>query len=317
LLEYKDYYKILGIERNASQEEIKKKYRKLARTCHPDMCKNDPTAEKRFKEINEANEVLGDPEKRQRYDALGNNWQEGQSFRPPPGFENVFSEDMFSPKGGRTGGRSFSFEFGPGARGGAGRGAFSDFFESLFGDSGLDRQFEQHSPSPKGSDLESEITISLQDAHRGGSKEILLQGPGGEKRLNVKIPENAYDGMKIRLAGQGNRGLGGSGDLYLKIKVNLDPRYKLEGSDIVVDIPVTPWDAALGTTIEVETLDGKLSLKIPPAVSSGQRLRIKGKGLAHKGDLFAQIRIVTPKRLSSEEKRLFAELKKVSSFKAE
>jgi curved DNA-binding protein len=316
-LEYKDYYKILGVERNASQEEIKKKYRKLARTCHPDMCKNDPAAEKRFKEINEANEVLGDPEKRQRYDSLGSNWQEGQSFRPPPGFENIFTEDIFYPKGGRRGGGTYTFDFGRGAQGPQGRGAFSDFFESLFGDLGMGSHTEYQSNSPKGGDLESEITVSLQEAHKGGTKEILIQGPGGEKRLNVKIPEAAFDGMKIRLAGQGNMGLGGSGDLYLKIKVNPDQRYKLVGSDITVDVPVTPWDAALGTTCDVDTLDGKISLKIPAGVSSGQQLRLKGKGLAHKGDLFAQIKIVTPKRLSNEEKRLFTELKKVSSFKAE
>ncbi|HVN70965.1 MAG TPA: DnaJ C-terminal domain-containing protein [Desulfomonilia bacterium] len=308
---------MLGVERNASQEEIKKKYRKLARTCHPDMCKDDPGAEKRFKEINEANEVLGDPEKRQRYDSLGSNWQEGQSFRPPPGYENVFTDDIFSPRGGRAGGRTFSFEFGPGAHSGAGSSAFSDFFESLFGDTGMGRRSQHRSAPPRGSDLESEITISLQDVHKGATREVIVQGPGGDKRLNVKIPEGAYDGMKIRLAGQGNSGPGGSGDLYLKIKVNPDQRYKLEGSNIVVDLPITPWDAALGTTCEVETLDGKLSLKVPPGVSSGQRLRLKGKGLTHKGDLFAQIKIVTPKRLSSEEKKLFSELKKVSTFKAE
>jgi len=133
----------------------------------------------------------------------------------------------------------------------------------------------------------------------------------------VKIPQGAHDGMKVRLAGQGNQGPGGAGDLYLKMKLSQDERYKLEGNDIVVDIPLTPWDAALGMTSEIETLDGKLSLKIPPGVSSGQRLRLKGKGLAGKGDLFAQIRIVVPKKLSNEEKRLFTELKKVSAFKAQ
>jgi curved DNA-binding protein len=316
-LEYKDYYKILGVDRNASQEEIKKKFRKLARTCHPDMCKNDPGAEKRFKEVNEAYEVLGDTEKRQRYDALGSSWHEGQSFRPPPGFENIFTEDMFSSRGTRPGGRTFSFEFSPDAQGGGGSGAFSDFFETLFGGSGMGRQSSRRSESPKGSDLETEISISLQDAHSGVTKEIVVQGPGGDKRLNVKIPEGAYDGMKIRLSGQGNLGIGGSGDLYMKVKVNPDLRYKQEGNNIIVDVPLAPWDAALGTTCEVQTLHGRLNLKIPPGVSSGQRLRLKGKGLAHKGDLFAQIKIVTPSHLSNEEKRLFTELKKVSSFKAQ
>jgi len=313
-VEYKDYYKVLGVERNASQDEIKKRYRKLARDCHPDMCKDDPGAEKRFKEVNEAYEVLGDPEKRQRYDALGSNWQDGQSFRPPPDFENIFG-DIFGARTGRQGGRTFTFDFGPGAKGGRGPGGFSDF-ESLFGgDIGMGRGAGRQAPS-RGGDLESEISITLDDAHHGGTKEILVQGPSGEKRLNVKIPQGAYDGMKIRLAGQGNQGPGGSGDLFLRIRLASDDRYKLEGSDIVVDVPLTPWDAALGTTTEIVTPDGTLNLKIPPGVSSGQRLRLKGKGLAHRGDLFAQIRIVTPKRLSNEEKRLFTELKKVSAFKA-
>ncbi|HNQ84950.1 MAG TPA: DnaJ C-terminal domain-containing protein [Deltaproteobacteria bacterium] len=314
-MEYKDYYKILGVERGAGQDEIKKRYRKLARDCHPDTCKDDPSAEKRFKELNEAYEVLRDPEKRKRYDALGSNWQEGQSFRPPPGFENIFGDEFLRGRGAHPGGRTFSFEFGPTARGGAG--GFSDFFESLFGDLGMGRRSDQRASSPRGGDLESEITITLQDAHRGGTKEIIVQGPGGDKRLNVKIPQGAHDGMKVRLAGQGNQGPGGAGDLYLKMKLSQDERYKLEGNDIVVDIPLTPWDAALGMTSEIETLDGKLSLKIPPGVSSGQRLRLKGKGLAGKGDLFAQIRIVVPKKLSNEEKRLFTELKKVSAFKAQ
>jgi curved DNA-binding protein len=316
-VEYKDYYKVLGVERGASQDEIKKKYRKLARNCHPDMCKDDPGAESRFKEVNEAYEVLGDPEKRQRYDSLGANWQEGQSFRPPPGFENIFGEDLFRGRGARQGGRTFSFEFGPGEQAGGGGGGFSDFFESLFGDLGMGRRPDHHSTSSKGGDLESEIGITLEDAHRGATKEILVQGPGGEKRLNVKIPQGATDGMRIRLSGQGNQGPRGAGDLYLKMRLLPDQRYKLEGSDIVVDIPLTPWDAALGVTSEIDTPDGKLSLKIPAGVSSGQRLRLKGKGLAHRGDLFAQIRIVIPKRLSSEEKNLFSELRKVSSFKAQ
>lgn len=314
-MEYKDYYKVLGLERNASQEEIKKRYRKLARECHPDTCTDDPGAEKRFKEVNEAYEVLGDTEKRQRYDALGSNWQDGQSFRPPPGFENIFGEEFFRGQGARQGGRTFSFEFGPGTGGGGG--GFSDFFESLFGDLGMGRRAEHRKSSHRGGDLESEITISLQDVHRGGTKEIIVQGPSGDRRLNVRIPQGAHDGMMVRLAGQGSQGAGGSGDLYLKMRLAPDQRFKLEGSDIVVDTPLTPWDAALGSTTEIETLDGKLNLKIPPGVSSGQRLRLKGKGLAGRGDLFAQIRIVTPKKLSTDEKRLFSELRKVSSFKAQ
>ncbi|HDP24940.1 MAG TPA: J domain-containing protein [Deltaproteobacteria bacterium] len=310
-MEYKDYYKTLGVDKQATQEEIKKKYRKLARDCHPDTCKNDPAAEGRFKEINEAYEVLRDPEKRQRYDALGSNWREGQSFRPPPGFEDIFSGSPHGTYDPRSGARSFSFEFGSGAE----RGGFSDFFESIFGDLGLNQHAaSRRSAPPKGSDMETELTISLEEAHRGASKEVYIQGREGRKRLNVKIPSRAHDGMKIRLSGQGNAGPGGTGDLYMKLKIAPDSRYNLEGSDIIMELPIAPWDAALGTTREINTLDGNYTLKIPPGVSSGQRLRLKGKGLAHTGDLFVQIKIVIPKKLSPEEKKLFAELKKVSDF---
>jgi curved DNA-binding protein len=315
-VEYKDYYKILGVERNASQDEIKKKYRKLARTYHPDIRKDDPEAEKRFKDANEAYEVLGDPEKRKRYDALGSNWQDGQDFRPPPGFEHIFGQEGFGfgTRRGKTSGRTFSFEYGPGSKGG---GAFSDFFESLFGDLGLGRQGGSHAGSFRGSDLETDAIITLQEAQKGTVREIDVQSPDGVKRLSVKIPAGARDGMKIRLSGQGNTGPGGAGDIYLKIRIAPDAKYKTEGSNIVMDLPVSPWDAALGTSQEIETPDGKLSLKIPAGVSSGQRLRLQGKGLGHKGDLYVQIRIVIPKNLTGEERRLFTELKKVSSFKAE
>ena len=313
-MDYKDYYKVLGLEREATQDEIKKKYRKLARSCHPDTCKDDPDAEKRFKEINEANEVLSDPEKRSRYDALGSNWQEGQTFRPQPGFEHIFGGEPFGTHSGR-GPQGFSFEFGPGTAHQGGD--FSDFFESLFGgDIGLRGQHTSGRRSaPKGADLETEVTISLEDAHAGSTREIHLQGPGGGKKLNVKIPAGAHDGMKIRLAGQGNAGPGGAGDLYLTLRLSQNGKYRLEGNNIIMDLPVAPWDAALGITKEIQTLDGAYNLKIPAGVSSGQRLRLKGRGFAHKGDLFAQVKIMTPKDLSSEEKRLFTELKEISKFK--
>lgn len=318
-MEYKDYYKILGVERNASTEEIKKAYRKLARTCHPDTCKDDPSAEQRFKEINEANEVLSDPEKRSRYDALGSSWQQGQNFTPPPGFEQFFG---FGGKAGRRQGRTFSFDFGGASPHGAAHGGgFSDFFETLFGSMGgmggsmgMDEQDLFRSSQPRGGmDSETELDVYLSEIHKGGVKEIVLQGPNGSKRLNIKIPQGAHDGMKIRLAGQGHHG----GDLYLKLKVVPDGRFKLEGSDMIVDVPITPWDAALGTTTEIETLDGHVNLKVPAGVSSGQRLRLKGRGLANKGDLLAQIKIVLPKDLSAEQKRLFKELRKASGSKPE
>lgn len=314
-MEYKDYYKILGIERTATQEEIKKRYRKLARDCHPDTCKDDPNAEKRFKEVGEAYEVLKDPEKRKRYDALGSNWQEGQSFRPPPGFENIFGEEMFRGQARSGRNRTFSFDFGTGGTGTSRSGNFSDFFESLFGDLGMGAQgYTRSGAAAKGSDLETEVEISLEEAHAGTNREIQLQGAGPAKRLNVRIPPGAHDGMRIRLAGQGNPGMGGAGDLYLKVRLSSNGKYKIEGNDIIADLPITAWDAALGTTKEVHTPDGAYNLKIPAGVSSGQRLRLKGRGLAKKGDFLVQIKIVMPKDLTSEEKRLFTELKKVSSF---
>ncbi len=324
-MEYKDYYQILGVERSASQDEIKKRYRKLARECHPDTCANDPHSEKRFKEINEAYEVLKDPDKRSRYDALGSSWQQGQNFTPPPGFEHIFGGAPFGKRSGKA--RSFTFDFGH-----EGSGGFSDFFESLFGDLGRTEgpfgaassqnfgggspHFRNSAHSPRGDDFETELTISLQEAHAGTSREISLQRPEGTKRLNVKIPPGTTDGTRIRLAGQGTEGPGGAGNLYLRIKLATNGRYRLEGSDLIVDFPITPWDAALGNTSEVETLDGTVRLKIPPGISSGQRLRLKGKGFAHKGDLYAQIKIVMPPQLSPEERRLFEQLKEISHFTA-
>lgn len=314
-MEYKDYYKILGVDRSAGTEEIKKAYRKLARKCHPDTCKDDPKAEQRFKEINEAHEVLSDPEKRSRYDALGSSWQQGQNFTPPPGFEQFFG---FGTKGGRRAGRTFSFDFGGAPHAGRGGGGFSDFFETLFGGvggmggMGMGQEDLFRSAQPPAPENETELVISLEDAHKGGTKEVMLQGPGGSKRLNIKIPQGASEGMKIRLARQGHRGA----DLFLKIKLAPHARYKLEGADIIMDVPVTPWDAALGGAKEVETLDGKVNLKVPAGVSSGQRLRLKGQGLAHKGDLLAQIKIVLPKDLTEEQRQLFRQLKKIADSRS-
>lgn len=301
-MEYKDYYKILGVERTASPEEIKKAYRKLARGCHPDACKDDPSAEKRFKELGEAYEVLKDSEKRSRYDALGSSWQQGQSFTPPPGFENIFGF------GGGRGGHSFNFDMGGGG--------FSDFFETLFGGGAQPRGRTRSARPSRGSDAETELTISLEDAHRGATREISIQGASGVRHLNVKIPAGAHEGLKIRLSGQGNPGPAGSGDLYLVLHIVAGPNQKLEGDDVVVEVPVTPWDAALGAAIEVATLDGQVKMKIPAGVSSGQRLRFKTKGLGHRGDLYAQIKIVVPATLSEQERELFTRLREVSTFKA-
>ncbi|MEA2101275.1 MAG: J domain-containing protein [Thermodesulfobacteriota bacterium] len=304
-MKYTDYYKTLGVERSATQTDIKKAYRGLARKHHPDTNRDNPGSEKRFKEINEAYEVLKDPDKRSRYDALGANWQQGQTFTPPggQGFEDIFGNSSFGARGGQR----FSFDFG--SRGAQSDG-FSDFFETLFGNAGMGNQpfkgtGNQGAPS-RGKDVETTVEISLEEANQGSSRILSI----GARRLTVKIPAGATDGMKIRIAGQGSMG----SDIYLKIKIARHKRYRLDGSDIEVDFPITPWDAVLGATSEVQTLDGKIKLKIPAGISSGQKLRFKGRGLARKGDFYVRIKIVVPKKPSHEETELFKELRKVSGF---
>lgn len=319
---YKDYYDILGVTRSTGQEEIKKAYRKLARQYHPDVNKGSG-AEAKFKEIAEAYEVLGDSEKRKRYDELGADWQAGQEFRPPPGWENVHFEF-----GGRPGAsRGFSRED---------LGGFSDFFESLFG--GRGGGFEQAGLSEEdfdsfrgreGQDHEAEITISLEDAYHGARKTITLQSadPDTMGRLrrrtrsyDVRIPPGTAEGARIRLAGQGGAGAGGSraGDLLLKVHIEPDEQFRLSGHDIEVDLPVAPWEAVLGAKVDVPTIGGTAQISLPPGSRSGQRLRLRGKGLprtrGESGDLYAVIRVEVPSRPNARERALFEELAKVSNF---
>jgi curved DNA-binding protein len=314
-VQFQDYYQTLGVARTASEDEIKKAYRKLARKYHPDVNK-DKEAEESFKQINEAYEVLKDPEKRKLYDELGSDWQAGQEFKPPPGWEDVH----------------FEFRTGPGAETfGMGSG-FSNFFEALFGGrmAGGGAGGRQASWVMRGQDHEAEIDISLDDAYHGSTKAVTLQGhevdDEGRLRptvhnLQVKIPPGVTDGTRIRLAGKGGEGMGGGppGDLYLKVHLEPHPRFTVEGNDLQVEIPVTPWEAALGATVEVEVMDGVVNLKIPAGSQSGQKLRLKGKGLPHKGhgrgDLYARLKIVVPKKLSARERELFSEMAKLSSFK--
>lgn len=323
-VKFKDYYEILGIPRTASAEEIKKTYRKLARKYHPDLNKN-AGAEARFKEIGEAYEVLSDPEKRSRYDQLGRNWQAGQEFRPPPGSPFEYHG---SPGGG---GRGFR---------GQDMGEFSDFFEMLFG-----QQFGGRSPrgapsnmwgageefSPQGQDHEAEISITLEEACHGSTKSISLQTTNQDPRARphtetktyqVKIPAGIGEGARIRLAGQGGPGQGGgvAGDLYLTIHIAPHPIFRVDGSNLEIDCLLAPWEAALGAKVAIPTLQGQAFITIPPGTESGQRLRLRGKGLPQKrglepGDLVAVIRIVVPKHMSAHEKSLFEELAKVSTFK--
>lgn len=320
---YQDYYKILEVDRKASQDEISKAYRKLARKYHPDINKT-PEAENKFKKINEANEVLKDPEKRKRYDLLGENWQAGEQFKPPPNWQGSF--------GGFSGGPgSFSF----GGSGGAGADGFSDFFSMLFGDLGGDftqggarAGFSSSPRSRKGRSHEATISISIEDAFHGGKKSIALkvreqnaQGFVEEKIKNyeVKIPKGVQDGSTIRLAGQGGAGINGAepGDLLLKIQYAKHPQLSVSGKDLRTKIKLSPWEAALGGKVPVKTFAGEINLNIPPGSQSGQTLRLKEKGMPSKtgaGDLLVEIQIVVPKNLSKEEEELFTKLKSVSSF---
>ncbi|HOJ60594.1 MAG TPA: DnaJ C-terminal domain-containing protein [bacterium] len=331
-VKYKDYYEILGVKRDASEEEIKKAYRKLARKYHPDMNK-DPEAENRFKEINEAHEVLSDPEKRKRYDMLGSGWQTGQDFTPPPGWEN-----MTFRFGQREGPGGFEFHSFGGSRG------FSDFFEALFGSGGFENLFESRTrprtrsrtftfdeaqPASAGQDAEAELEISLEDAYHGTQKSFELhvqeedeQGRRISKRkhLDVKIPPGTREGTRIRLRGQGGKGAygGPDGDLYIKIRLAKHPVFRVEDFDLEADLPITPWEAALGASVQAPTLDGRVTVNIPAGSSSGKRLRLRGKGLPMKGgkrgDQYLRLQIVVPNMLTPEEKELYQKLAHVSKF---
>ncbi len=322
-VKYKDYYKILEVDRNASQEDIKKSYRKLARKYHPDVNK-EAGAEDKFKDLQEAYSVLNDPEKRKKYDSLGSNWNAGQDFRPPPDFdfESAFGRGFDFGRGSRgKGSRSFRFS----ASGGAG---FSDFFESLFGDadifSGAQQQgFGDASPfggqtsRARGRDLEAELTLTVDEMYRGGKRRISLQSPddpSGQRTLDVNIPQGLKDGSKLKLKGKGM----GGGDLYLKIKIAPHKYFTPDGYNLKISVPVTPWEAALGDKIVVPTIDGKAKLTIKPGAQSGDRLSLKGQGLHKKdgsrGDLIAELEISVPKKLTTKEKKLFEDLNGVSKF---
>lgn len=329
-VQYKDYYETLGVSRDAKQEDIQKAYRKLARKYHPDL-NQEPDAEAKFKEVNEAYEVLKDPEKRKRYDTLGSNWQAGQDF-DPSSWEQFFG-GQGSQRPGGTQYRTYKGNFGGGA------GDFSDFFETLFGGGGFTSSsfqdaadpfasafggqgFQSHPQPRKGQNVESEIEITLEEAYHGAKRTLTLQDPytNSIKRLDVKIPAGTRGGTKIRLSGQGESGTAGgpAGDLLIKMRLAKHPTYKVNGDDLETDILVTPWEAALGAEVKVPTLDGHVTMKVPAGSSSGRRLRLKEKGLPKKGggkgDQFARIMIQVPSSLSEEEQKLYEQLKSVSKF---
>ncbi len=332
-MEFIDYYKVLGIGRGASQGEVTKAYRKLARKCHPDVNK-DPGAEEQFKRVNEAYQVLGDPEKRRKYDTLGADWRHGQEFRPPPGWADFgpgVHVEFRSYPGGAAGGAGaggwsdfFQTIFGGGPPGAGRRRSVSDTLHGPFGDMFVDAHDDRmRGPRPRrGEDVEGRLEIDLEEAHRGTTRSVEVREPSGEtKTYDVRIPAGVRDCQRIRLRGRAGVGSAGGdrGDLYLKVCVRPHPRFRIDGDDLVVTAPVTPWDAALGGKVSVPTLDGPVEARLPPGRSSGDRLRLRGRGLPRRdggrGDLFAEIRLVIPKRLTDRERRLFEELREASEFR--
>lgn len=290
-MEFKDYYDILGVKPDASEAEIKAAYRKLARQYHPDKNK-EAGAEERFKAINEANEALRDPEKRRAYDQLrAGGYRGGEQFRPPPGW-------------GQGGG----FDFGDGAEG-----DFSDFFESLFGRAagGGPRAARPR----RGRDVQAQVQIDLQTAFDGGRTRLALHDGGGQERvLEVKIPAGIQSGQVIRLGGQGQPGAAGgpNGDLLLEVSIRDDPRFKLDGRNVLHVLPLAPWEAALGATVPVPTLAGSVDLRIPPGSQSGRKLRLKGRGLPGNpaGDQFVELSIRAPVAESDAQREAYEGLRK-------
>jgi curved DNA-binding protein len=313
-VEYKDYYKILGIDRKASPAEIAKAFKKLARKYHPDLNQGDKKAEESFKELNEAHEVLKDAEKRRLYDQLGPDWQNGQQFQ-----------------GGGQGFENFQFNFNQNGGGGfsGGSGGFSDFFDALFGGRGgrgfgpdpfgtfSTRQGSGRQTSARharGRDVEAELAVSLEDALKGGSRQLNLQSPDGPKTLNVTIPAGVREGARLRLSGQGHppSGAGGQpGDLYLRVTFTPHHLFRPEGDNIVYELALLPWQAVLGAKMRVPTLEGEVELSVPAGTGSGRRMRLRGKGLGpagQRGDEFVSISIRSPKNLTARQRELWEAL---------
>jgi curved DNA-binding protein len=322
-VDYKDYYQVLGVAKNAGEKEIKQAFRKLARKYHPDVNPGDRGAEQKFKEINEAHEVLSDPEKRRKYDQLGANWKQYEQYARGP-----------SPGG--FGGFRVDFE---GAGGGGG--GFSDFFRTFFG-GGLDlddlfgqapgvggfgggrreRGARGFGPAPEAPrDVSAVVEVSLEEAHRGTTRRLSLEGRPGES-FEVRIPAGVREGSKVRVSGKGEQSFGGrAGDLYLEVRIKPHPLYRREGDDLYVDVPVTFAEAALGAEIEVPTLSGRARIRVPAGSQTGRLMRLKGKGMARlkspkgeeAGDLFAKLLVVVPKELQPRELELVKELQTLRS----
>jgi curved DNA-binding protein len=341
---YKDYYEILGVPRTASEADIKKAFRKLAREYHPDVAKNKKQAEEKFKDINEAYEVLGDPQKRKKYDELGPNWSSGSEFRAPPGWESYTGTGGFPGRGSR--GEEFEFHFG-----GTG---FSDFFEQLFGSRGArggggfgrSGGVAEEDFAERGRDIEGDIMVTLEEAMRGSVRSVSVRrgvpcehcgGTGQRARhvcnvcggtgqvsksetYQVKIPAGVGEGQRLRVAGRGEAGQGGgaAGDLYLRVRFAKHPDFEVNGPNLVYEAQLAPWEAVLGTNISVPTLNGPVNIKIPPGTHSGQKLRVRGRGLPQRGsengDLIVVTGIEVPSKISDSQRKLWQQLADESNF---
>jgi curved DNA-binding protein len=347
-VQFKDYYDILGVPRSASEADIKKAFRKLARQYHPDVAKNKKAAEEKFKEVNEAYEVLGDPAKRKKYDELGPNWRAGSDFRPPPGWQSFNGRRGFSQRG--TGPEEFHF-------GGTG---FSDFFEQLFGargaragrggfDFGQESAFsEDDGAVERGRDIEGDILVTLEEVRAGSVRSVsvrhnvaceqcsgtgrrgshlcsLCAGTGQISKTDsyqVKVPPGVAQGQRLRLAGRGEAGAGGAaaGDLYLRVKFARHPDFEIQDRNLIYEASIAPWEAVLGAEISVPTLDGRVNIRIPPGTQNGQKLRVRGRGLPGRsgeagGDLIVKAAVEVPAHVSDGERKLWEHLARESSFR--
>ena len=309
-VQFRDYYETLGVNKTATEDEIRSAFRKLARKYHPDVAKDKKEAEEKFKQINEAYEVLSDPEKRKKYDQLGASWNQPGGFQPPPDWGGQQPGGGFYRYGTGDGGVEFEF-------GGTG---FSDFFEAFFG-GGRSRSgfggFGRGQPeAERGSDVEADIMVPLEEALNGATRTVSLRRAGSKKveTYQVKIPRGVREGQRIRLAGQGEAGERGgkSGDLFLRVRLAKHPDFRVEGSDLVHEDKIYPWQAVLGTELQVSTVEGTVRLKVPAGTKSGQRFRLRGRGLptasGTRGDLYVEVQVEVPKKITQRERELWTEL---------
>jgi curved DNA-binding protein len=312
-VQFRDYYETLGVSKSATTDEIRSAFRKLARKYHPDVAKDKKAAEEKFKEINEAYEVLSDPEKRQKYDQLGQNWNQPGGFQPPPQWGGAQPGGGFYRYGREDGGVEFEFN-------GTG---FSDFFEAFFGGGRGQSAFggfgQRAASAERGSDVEADIMVPLEEVLQGSKRTVSLRRAGSNKveTYQVKIPRGVREGQRIRLAGQGEPGERGgkSGDLFLRVRLARHPDFTVEGSDLIHEVKIAPWQAVLGAELTVPTLEGNVRLKIPPGTQPGQRFRLRERGLptssGKRGDLYVEVQLAIPKKVTEKEKEIWSELAKL------